>query len=165
MLIKVSTTLPPGSSEAEEEERAGRLADRLHSLAIHLLRRRREDDEEAGLTAPQLSALSVVVSGGPVTMDEPAEAEQVRPPTISRPVRRLERDGRVSRETDPTDRRVVRVRATRAGERTPEEGRARRVAVLAGRLAALAPAELAALKDAAELLERVLGSLHDPRAE
>jgi DNA-binding MarR family transcriptional regulator len=148
---------PPGPPEAVEE-RAARTADRLHSLSIHLLRRLRREDEAAGLSAPQLSALSVVVFGGPVTVGELAEAEQVRPPTISRLVQRLERDGLVSREPDLTDRRVVRVRATRAGEQVLEEGRARRVAALAARLAALEPAELATLADAADLLERVLAA-------
>ena len=102
----------------------------------------------------------MVVFGGPLTVGELAEAEQVRPPTISRLVQRLERGGLVSREPDLTDRRVVRVRATRAGERMLEEGRARRVAALSARLATLAPTDLSALTRAADLLERVLSEQH-----
>ena len=148
---------PTGTPEAVEE-RAARVADRLHALSIQLLRRVRREDEEAGLSAPQLSALSAVVSGGPLTVGELAEAEQLRPPTVSRLVQRLEKEGLVSREPDLTDRRMVRVRATPAGERVMEEGRSRRVAALSARLAALEPAELATLADASELLERVVST-------
>lgn len=140
------------------EERAARVADRLHSLAIHLLRRLRRDDEAAGLSAPQLSALSVVVFAGPLTVGELAEAEQVRPPTISRLVQRLERDGLVTREPDLTDRRVVRVRATRAGERVLEEGRARRVAALARQVEDIPEGDLGTLEAAVEVLERMLST-------
>ena len=92
------------------------LAERLHSAAIHLLRRLRAEDDASGLTAPRLSALSVLVFGGPRTVGELARAEQVRAPTISRLVAGLERDGLVRRERDPDDARVQRIRATRAGE-------------------------------------------------
>ena len=55
------------------------VADRVHSSAIHLLRRLRRVDEETGLSAPKLSALSVLVFGGPCSMGRLAAAEQVRP--------------------------------------------------------------------------------------
>ena len=65
------------------------LADRWHSLAIHLLRRLRREDVKAGLTGPRLSALSVIVFAGPVTLGELAAAEQVAPPTVTKFRRRL----------------------------------------------------------------------------
>src|SRR3954462_3251460 len=80
-----------------------RLADRLHSAAIHLLRRLRREDDASGLPAPQLSALSVIVFGGPITLGALAAAEQVRPPTITRVVATLEESGLVVRETDDAD--------------------------------------------------------------
>src|SRR3954469_5829393 len=64
--------------------RARAVADRLHSAAIHLLRRLRAADAASGLTAPRLSALSVVVFGGPQTITSLAAAEQVRLPTMTR---------------------------------------------------------------------------------
>ena len=133
----------------------GLIADRLHSGAIHLLRRLRVEDAASGLTAPRLSALSVIVFGGPLTLGALAAAEQVRPPTMTRLVAALERDGLVTREPDPADRRQVLLRATPAGRRRLEEGRARRTATLARRLAALPPEDLAALARAASLLERL----------
>src|SRR5829696_10222779 len=86
------------------------LADRLHSAAIHLLRRLRREDDASGLPAPQLSAMSVIVFGGPITLGALASAEQVRPPTITKLVAALEEHGLVERETDPEDRRVIRVK-------------------------------------------------------
>jgi DNA-binding MarR family transcriptional regulator len=141
---------PPPAARGEEA-----LADRLHSAAIHLLRRLRGADTASGLTAPRLSALSVLVFGGPRTLGELAAAEQVRPPTITRLVRELEADGLLRRETDPDDRRVQRVSATVAGRALLLAGRRRRVHQLARTLASLKPAERALLARAAPLLERL----------
>ena len=91
------------------------VADRLHSAAIHLLRRLRKRDVESEVGPAQLSALSVLVFGGPRTLGELARAEQVRPPTMTRIVAGLQRSGLVRCERDPKDRRVVRVRATPKG--------------------------------------------------
>lgn len=131
------------------------VADRLHSAAIHLLRRLRRHDEASGMTGARLSALSVVVFGGPISLGDLAAAEQVRPPTMTRIVRALEVDGLVTREVDPEDRRVSRLRATPEGVRLLEEGRARRVADLESRLRSLAAEELALLGEAVEILERL----------
>ena len=135
------------------ETPAEALAQRLHAAAIHLLRRLRAEDDASGLTAPRLSALSVLVFGGPRSIGELATAEQVRPPTISRLVRELERDGLVRREADAADARVQRVHATAAGEALLTAGRARRVARLAASLAALPAADRRLLAQAAPLLE------------
>lgn len=133
----------------------GDLADRLHSVAIHILRRLRREDDASGLPAPQLSALSVIVFGGPITLGALAEAEQVRPPTITRLVVTLEEAGLVEREPDANDKRVMRVRATARGARLLQEGRRRRVASLAASLATLPRAERSALASAVPILERV----------
>jgi DNA-binding MarR family transcriptional regulator len=134
----------------------GRVADRLHSAAIHLLRRLRVEDEALGISAPRLSVLSVLVFAGPKRIGELARVEQVEPPTISRLVDGLVRDGLAVREPDPDDARAVRVRATPTGARTLRRGRARRVETLQTRLATLSPAELATLGEGVEVLERIL---------
>jgi DNA-binding MarR family transcriptional regulator len=131
-------------------------AHRLHSAAIHLLRRLRKEDDASGLTAPRLSALSVVVFGGPLTLGALAAAEQVRPPTMTRIVAALEEAGLAVREASPNDGRVVLIRATAAGTRLLQEGRSRRVDTLAQQLAALPPDELATLERAAEILDRLV---------
>ena len=131
------------------------VADRLHSAAIHLLRRLRREDDASGLSAPRLSALSVIVFAGPITLGALAAAEQVRPPTMTRVVQSLERDGLVTREAVADDARAVLIRATKLGTRLLNEGRTRRVRRLASDLAALETGELRLLARAAVLLERV----------
>jgi DNA-binding MarR family transcriptional regulator len=137
-------------------ERAERVADRLHSASIHLLRQVRRQDDASGVTAPHLSALSVLVFGGPRTLGELAAAEQVKPPSMTRVVRNLEADGLVEREVDEADRRVFRIRATARGREILEEGRRRRISSLAHRVAALSDDEIATLEAAAEVIERML---------
>lgn len=134
----------------------GRVADRLHSAAIHLLRRLRVEDEALGISAPRLSVLSVLVFAGPKRVGELARLEQVEPPTMTRLVDGLVRDGLAVRQPDPDDARAIRVRATPTGARTLRRGRARRVATLRGALSRLSPAELAALGEGVDVLERIL---------
>lgn len=136
-------------------ETARRTADRLHSAAIHLLRRLRREDDASGLTGPRLSALSVAVFGGPVTLGALAAAEQVRRPTMTRLVSALEAAGLVSREPNPRDARAPLIRATPLGVRLLEEGRGRRTSALARQLDGLPPDELATLERAAEILDRL----------
>jgi len=104
----------------------------------------------------QLSALSVLVFGGPRTLGELAAAEQVRPPTMTRIVKSLEADALVRRVRDLHDGRVHRVHATAKGRRVMQRGRERRVANLAALLGRLQPAEIARVSAAAELVERAL---------
>jgi DNA-binding MarR family transcriptional regulator len=137
--------------------RAADLADRLHSAAIHLLRALRRQDEASGLSGARLSALSVVVFGGPVTISGLATAEQVSVPTVTRMLAGMERDGLLKRERDPGDRRVIWVRPTARGTRLLVEGRRRRVAALTTDLAKLDRADLDALDRAVAIVERVAG--------
>src|SRR5271154_2297497 len=92
------------------------IADKLHSAAIHLLRKLRREDESSGLNAPRLSALSVIVFGGPLSLGDLAAAEQVRPPTMTRIVDALETQMLITRQRDPADGRSVRLAATAKGK-------------------------------------------------
>ena len=150
------------SGAAKVRDEAFEIADRLHSAAIHLLRRLRRADSATGLPAPRLSALSVLVFGGPLTVSELAAAEQVRPPTMTRIIGALEAAGLVGREGDPRDRRIVRVRATPRGIEVLEDGRRRRIALLVRELEALPAAERAALQRSLDALEKVVGGRHWP---
>src|SRR5947199_3692042 len=105
---------------------ATQVADRLHSTAIHLLRKVRREDAGSGLSAARLSALSVVVFAGPLTLGRLAEAEQVRSPTMTRIVDELVEAGLVEREAVPVDARRTLARATPAGVTLTAEGRRRR---------------------------------------
>jgi len=132
------------------------LADRLHSVAIHLLRRVRRADVATGISPAELSALSVVVFGGPLTLGDLAAAEQVRPPSMTRIVKALESRGFITRIPDESDRRVAWLRPTASGEHIMKRGRSARVALLAGWLKPLSTRERAALDRAGTILERVL---------
>ncbi len=138
------------------DHRMEETATRLHSAATRLLRLLRRGDEASGLSAPRLSALSVLVFAGPLSLAELASAEQVRPPTMSRLVESLVEAGLVTREIAPGDRRSVRIAATEEGRRLLEAGRQRRVRVLISRLDKLAESERRALARGVEILERVL---------
>ena len=132
------------------------VADRLHSAAIHLLRRLRVEDKAIGLTGPRASALSVIVFRGPIAMGALAEAEQVRRPTITRLVDGLERRGLVRRVNDRADGRVQLVAATAAGKRLLQKGRARRVERLTQGVTRLSVDDQRVLARAADLMERSL---------
>ena len=131
-------------------------ADRFHSAAIHALRHVRRVDPATGLSAARLSALSVLVFGGPRTLGELAAAEQVRPATMTRIAQSLVEDGYARRQRDPNDGRVVRLSATAKGRRVMQQGRERRVENLARLLERLSPDEVARVHEAAELVERAL---------
>ena len=131
-------------------------ADRFHSAAIHALRHVRREDPATGVPPAQLSALSVLVFGGPRTLGELAAAEQVRPPTMTRIVQALEAAGLVRRARDPHDARVHRLHATAKGRRVMQRGRERRVANLATLLDRLSPGQIARVNEAAGLVERAL---------
>lgn len=131
------------------------LATGLNSAGIHLVRRLRQADVALGITPSRLSALSVVVFGGPSTLAALAAAEQVTPPTMTRLVAALEADGLVTRRPDPTDRRAITIEATAKGRRVMERGRGLRVERLIEQLEGLAPRDLDTLERAVEVLRRL----------
>lgn len=129
------------------------LSDRLHSLAIHLLRRIRRGDDAAGLSAPRLSALSVVIYRGPISLTELAKAEGVTAPTMTRLVQALVKSGLVEKSVNETDNRVVQLRPTEAGRRTLDLARAQRLAAMRELLDRLSPEEAAVVERAVRTLE------------
>src|SRR2546422_10071344 len=131
------------------------VADRLHSAAIHLLRRARRTDPLTGVSRAQLSSLSVLMSG-PKTLGDLAAAEQVRPPTMSRLVGEMQRAGVARKVTGRKDKRVVRVHATAKGLRALERGRAMRIAAIEALLERLGEADVAAVERAVAVIEEML---------
>lgn len=139
--------LPKGLPDTAET----RVANALHSLSIRLLRRARAADRETGLGPERLSLLSVLVYAGPQSVGALAAIEDVSPPAVSRIVAALEAQGLAARARDG---RMVTVRATAKGKRLMEEGRRRRLELIAKDLAGLGRADLATLKKAAGVLAR-----------
>jgi DNA-binding MarR family transcriptional regulator len=66
--------------------------------------------------------------------------------------------GLIEREPDTDDRRVVRIRATAKGKRILEDGRDRRIAVIAEELASLPDADVKAIALALDAIEKVAGT-------
>jgi DNA-binding MarR family transcriptional regulator len=135
---------------------------RLHSAALHLLRRLSQEDRATGVSPPRLSALSVLVFGGPTTIGFLAGIEGVTPPTMTRLVAGMVADGLVERQSDPTDRRVVRVMASERGRSLLLAGRDRRVSTLAAMIAPLTPKERRRLEAAARIIESMLAAPATP---
>ena len=145
------------STEIPQSSR--KVAEQLHSAAIHLLRKLRKEDETGGLNSSRLSALSVIVFGGPITLRNLAAAEQVRPPTITRIVNALEQQLLVTRTKNEQDGRSVFISATTAGKKLLLEGRNRRIHSLARQVDALTSTEKSDLQNAIRILRNVLDSM------
>ena len=142
-------------SPRQHPANAAGLAQRLHAVAIRVLRRARRDDAAMGLPPGQASALSVLVFGGAKTLSELAAIEQVQPPTMTRMVDALERLRLIKREQDALDRRKFRIAATASGERVMHLGRERRVAVLTQTLAGMNRDQRAVVEEALAILEQL----------
>ncbi|MGA2849396.1 MAG: MarR family transcriptional regulator [Terracidiphilus sp.] len=135
------------------------VADEIHSAAIHLLRKLRREDSQSGLNSPRLSALSVVVFAGPVTLGDLAAAEQVRPPTMTRIVDALAELGLVTKSRNAKDGRSTHITATPAGKSLLMRGRDRRVRALATQIAELKAEQRATLQDAVKILKQVIEAI------
>jgi DNA-binding MarR family transcriptional regulator len=131
-------------------------ADRIHSAAIHLLRRVSREDPATGVSPARLSALSVLVFAGPKTVSELAAIERVRVPTMSRIVAAMDDEGLLRREPHESDARAVVLHATAKGRRVLERGRELRLSLLESLLAGATPRELAIVREAAEIVDRAV---------
>ena len=132
------------------------VASRLHSLAIHLLRRAWAHDAEMGLSRARASALSVLVYRGALTMTELAAAEHVTLATMSKLAAALEADGWIERVAHPRDARAVQLSATAAGRAAIERGRLRRVEAVRGILQSVDATDLATIARAVGVLEEAV---------
>ncbi len=139
---------------------AGTASD-LNSAAIHLLRGLRATDRRAGLTPARLSALSVVVFGGPCPLGRLAATEDVAGPTMTRIVDGLVELGLAERRPHPDGGRIVLIAPTAAGERTMREAAQGRIDTIVGALSALPTEDRRAITAAAPALRRLSDHLRD----
>jgi DNA-binding MarR family transcriptional regulator len=134
----------------------GELAPRLRS-AVTRLNRRLRSSSLGGISPAQASALAMIERLGVPALHELAAAEQVRPPSMTRIVDALERDGLVERRTDEVDRRCLRLTLTSAGRRELASIRRRKTAFLEERLSGLSDADRATVARALSVIERLAG--------
>jgi len=155
---------PVRSQSASEDPDVSEIARRLHLATIHLLRRLRKEDESLGFSASQLSAITTLVRLGPTSVGDLAQAEGVRPPTMTRLVQRLERQGIVIRKGSPHDGRVSQIRHTTKAIKLLEEGKGARERALGEGLRGLSHEELGTLDQSVEIIERLAGVSKPPRS-
>ena len=134
---------------------SAQLAGMLRDALTRLNRRVRQTRPVGDLTATQLSALASLELAGAMTPRELADAERVRPPTMTKIVARLEERELVQRTPHPTDRRQVILSATPAGRDMLAQFERAREEWLARRVAELTTDEREVLRRAAEILRRV----------
>ena len=130
-------------------------ASALNSGAIHVLRSLRAVDRLAGLTPQRLSALSVLVFGGPCSLGRLAKTEDVAGPTMTRIVDGLCELGLAERRPHPDGGRLVLVAATAEGERVMRAARQARIDTIVAALRALPAADRAAIAAASPALLRL----------
>jgi DNA-binding MarR family transcriptional regulator len=144
-------------STQDRDEATIEVASRLR-LAIARTARRLRQNSGTDLTAALTAALATVDCHGPLTPSELAQIENVKRPTATRIVARLEEQGLVERTADPSDGRSFLVGITPAGNALLRRLRKRKNAYLAKRLRELDPADVEALERAAGVLERLFES-------
>lgn len=133
------------------------LSAQLRMSVMRLARRLRAQRTDASLelTLTQLAALATIHLSGPLTLRELADAERVQPPSMTKVVALLETRGLVVREAHPTDGRQVLLSVSPPGKALLHEDRRRRDVWLFQRLRTLTPDEVAVLRQAAPILERL----------
>jgi DNA-binding MarR family transcriptional regulator len=127
----------------------------LNSAAIHLLRGLRAADRASGVSAARLSALSVLVFGGPRTLGELARAEDVTSPTMTRIVDGLVELGLAARDPHPDSARQVLVSPTPDGEHLMHDAAQLRVDVIVSALRQLPTEDRRVIASAAPLLREL----------
>jgi DNA-binding MarR family transcriptional regulator len=151
-------------SMADDKGPPASTAAQLNSGAIHLLRGLRRVDEAAGVTPARLSALSVLVFGGPCTLGRLAEIEDVAGPTMTRIVDGLSDLGLAERSTHPLSGRAVLISATPPGTELMQAAAQRRHRAIDAAMARLSARDRAALDRAAPALVRLAAALRGQEA-
>ncbi len=140
-------------TELSEDDRAA-VSD-VRSAVMRLSRRLRHQRVDESLSPTEMSVLGTLARCGSSTPGELARKEHVQPPSMTRIVAMLEAKGLVRREPHPDDRRQVVVTRTEQAEAMLAESRNRRNAWLAELAQGLTAEELAVLRRAAPVLEKL----------
>lgn len=134
------------------------MANALRLSVMRLARRLRAERPETSLTLSQLAALATLDRHGPLTPGELAAHEKISPPSMTRILAVLEGRDLVARAPHPTDGRQVLVAVGPAGLELLREDRRRRDRWLAQRMQSLTDDELAVLRQAGAVLDKLAGS-------
>jgi DNA-binding MarR family transcriptional regulator len=147
----------PPRRQPSDELQLREAASELNTAAIHLLRGLRDTDRHSGLSPARLSALSVLVFGGPTPLGRLAKIEGVASPTMTRIVDGLCALGFATRSSHPDSARLVMVTATDTGVRLMAAAAERRFAAITAALQRLPENERADLVRIAPSLRKLAG--------
>lgn len=132
------------------------LAEQLHLVVTQLVRRLRTAGASHELSWSQLAAMCRLESG-PMTIAALARVEAVKPQSMGATIRTLEHTGFVRRNPHATDKRQVMFSLTRLGRQVRQNAaQAKREWLADGVTAKLSAAEQRVLRQALELLERLV---------
>jgi DNA-binding MarR family transcriptional regulator len=135
------------------------LASSLRVSIARLNRRlRNEHDEVPGISPGWAAVLGLLNREGERTIGQLAAAERVQPPSMTRSVSCMEKEGLVQRRPHATDGRQVVITLSDRGRELLLADRRRRDAWLARRLRELTSAERSLLRQAAPILEKLSNS-------
>lgn len=131
------------------------LAHAMRIAVMRLSRKLRNRGGDSTLTLSQASALATLDRCGAVTPGALAEMEMVQPPSMTRLLSALEERGLVVSTPHPQDGRQKLVRVTPVAHQMLDADRAERRAWLMQRMATLTERELATLRAAVPILEKL----------
>jgi DNA-binding MarR family transcriptional regulator len=143
--------MPAPATARSDAALAGALRDAIGRIG----RRMRHHAAHPELSLGQLAALRSLERHGPMSPTELAMHEKVQPPSMTKIVGRLLELGYVSRAPHAEDRRQVVVTISADGIALLDDDRRRRDAWLAQRLPTLTAEEVAALRAALPVLEKL----------
>ncbi len=152
--LVVVNAQPPGAADNSPSQVDPQEIARLR-VAIGRLHRRMTQHTGGDLTFSQTSALVAVDKLGPIRLGELAARERVAAPSMTRTVSGLVEAGLLHRAGDPQDGRSYLLSITDQGHTFLEALRTERSAVLAAGIAQLDQDELATLRRALPVLERL----------
>jgi DNA-binding MarR family transcriptional regulator len=132
------------------------IANQLRPVLLHLNRHLRREVHTSGVSAGQLSLLSLIAGNPSIGVAELATREGMSMPSVCNHIDRLEASGLVTRRQAERDRRRVDLEVTPEGERVLKVIKSKRTAWLSARLGKLADADLAAVAAAIAPLEALL---------
>jgi DNA-binding MarR family transcriptional regulator len=127
--------------------------ERIYLFVQHLGRRLRDIDARAGLTPARFSALASLRFHGSRNIGDLAADERVRPPSMTRLVRDMQRDGLLTRTPDPADGRGVLIELTARAIALFDAVRAEKIALVADYLETVGRPAQAAIRTAFAALD------------
>lgn len=149
----------------EPESFADDLADALVGVLRPIRRLLRSGMAAPRLRGAEVELLRLVMARPGIGVSDAARELYLAGNSVSTLVNHLARDGYLTRETDPADRRAARLLPTEAAEARLRDWRERRTALVRSQVARLDEADRKALEAALPALRNLAENLHEEVGE